>query len=365
MHAIIGSGFGGLEKVAMSIISGLDADFYERYLLCISSPTLLGEEYNGTGAKLIMLNYGRGKHYSLPFKLHEIVKKNAIDILHMHDFNPFFYCTLGTLANRSVRRVYTEHSGIYASKKRHLKCVRIFSGFTDAMVMVSRDLKRYYEDRLGVKPKKLQVIYNGIDYKEPPNSFDPEGIRKSIGIAREDLIIGTTGRLIEQKGLKYLIDAAPAIVREFPSVKFVIVGDGRLRETLESMVQDMKLTNHFRFLGYRKDVHALLSIFDVYALPSLWEGLPLVILEAMFCRKAIVASRVGGVPEILGENERGLLVEPGNSEELAREIVKLLKDEEMRKAIGRKSFDHVKENFTVEKMVQNYDRLYRTLVERN
>lgn len=361
MHAIIGSGFGGLEKVAMNIINGLDRDIYERYLLCISSPTLLGDEYKDSSAKLITLNYGRGKHFSLPFKIQEIVKKNKINILHMHDFNPYFYCTLGTILNKSVKRVYTEHSGIYTCKKRHIKCIKMLYGFTDALVMVSGDLKKYYEDKIGINGKKLHVIYNGIHFEQPSDSFDPENIKKNIGIEKGDLIIGTACRLIEQKGLKYLINAAPMIVKEFPSVKFLIVGDGRLKETLESMVRDMKLVNYFRFLGYRKDVNELLNIFDVYTLPSLWEGLPLGVLEAMFCKKAIVASRVGGVPELIEDHATGILVDPDDSKQLGHMIVKLLKDENLRKILGQRAFEYCQHNFTIEKMINEYDGVYKNL----
>ncbi len=364
MHAIIGNNFGGLERVAVNIIAGLDRAAFEPYLVCIGRPDFMVEEFRRLDAGLIVLGYGRGKHLGLPFHLFEIARKYEIDILHTHDFLPFFYGTSATLPLRSLARVYTEHSGILSCQGRHLKLTRFLSPFTSAMIMVSGALKKFYEDKVGVSGDELKVIYNGIEFSETCDGSGEDSLKESFGLRPGELVIGTAVRLIEQKGLKFLIEAAPKILSQVPNAKFLIVGDGRLRNELECQSRELNLEKNLLFLGYRKDVHRILRLFDVYVLPSLWEGCPLGILEAMFCGIPIVATRVGGVPEIIENGLRGILVQEGDSTQLADAVIRLLQDRQLRMDLGERGFQYVREKFSAREMVRNYELLYRSVVNR-
>ncbi|MFX0197534.1 MAG: glycosyltransferase family 4 protein, partial [Candidatus Hodarchaeota archaeon] len=211
-----------------------------------------------------------------------------------------------------------------------------------------------------VLPQKTMTIQYGVD----TGKFYPirgRTIRDELGISKEARVLGTVARFTEQKGHQYLIDAAPKIVSAFPDVYFVFVGDGPLRSELHFKVHQLGLDSQVLFLGFRSDVRDLLNAFDVFVLPSLYEGLPNVVLEAMACGKPVIATEVDGTPEAVVQGETGILVPTQDSEALANAIIELLGDRRKVEEMGRRGRERVEMKFSLDSEINKFVELYERL----
>jgi glycosyltransferase involved in cell wall biosynthesis len=210
---------------------------------------------------------------------------------------------------------------------------------------------------VGIKKENIVTIPNGIDIKSFSVKLDKKKKIKELGLKSGSPIVGTVSRLHEPtKGIKILLEAFNIVQSEVNS-QLLIVGSGKDEKFLKKMAEDMGIKA--LFLGERTDISDILQIMDVFVLPSLSEGFPVVILEAMAAGIPIVASRVGGLKEVVVDRETGFLVEPGNPNELAKNIKKLLENEETRKNFAKAGSNRVKENFPIEKTLDRIESLWK------
>jgi glycosyltransferase involved in cell wall biosynthesis len=213
-----------------------------------------------------------------------------------------------------------------------------------------------------VRPRRLTQIDNGID----PEAFSPQrpddALRSSLGIASDDVVVGTVGRLAPLKGLEVLVEAAAGVVAQVPRAKLMFIGDGPLRQRLEHLASERGLQRRVVFTGARDDVPRLLSLLEVFVLPSLAEGQPMALLEAMSAAKAVVATRVGDVPKMVEGGECGIVIPPGDPAALTDAVVSLLRDEGRRSELARKARQTVLAKFTLQVMAERYQSLYRSLI---
>jgi glycosyltransferase involved in cell wall biosynthesis len=172
-------------------------------------------------------------------------------------------------------------------------------------------------------------------------------------------IIGAIGRLAPQKGLQYLLRAAPEVLRDNPNALFVLVGDGPERQTLEAEAKCLGIQGSVCFLGVREDIPELLASLDVLAMPSLSEGLPMALLEAMASAKAVVASRVGAIPHVIQDRVNGIMLSPGDVSGLATALLDVLKYRELRMALGQEARETVESRFSAPSMAKCYLEVYR------
>ena len=206
-------------------------------------------------------------------------------------------------------------------------------------------------------------IRNGIRIAE----LHPEGgrrIRTELGIAENIPIVGIVGRLSPQKDYPTFLKAAAEVLRAVPEAVFLIAGDGSLRHELEKLAAGLTIESRVRFLGYRTDILDVVSTFDVFVLSSLWEGLPLAVLEAMALEKPVVATSVPGTAEAVVDGESGYLVPLKDSPVLAQKTVELLRDPEKSRKMGKAGRRRVVDYFDLGRMVDEHERLYRRLLER-
>jgi glycosyltransferase involved in cell wall biosynthesis len=207
--------------------------------------------------------------------------------------------------------------------------------------------------------EKFATIHSGIDLAHFRSVLvDPAIKRKELGLPPEGPIVGTVGRLVPIKGLQWLLKAAPGVLADFPQACFVIIGDGPLLGELRQLTATLGIGLHVVFVGAREDVPECLAALDLFVLPSLNEGMGRVLLEAMAVGCPVVATRVGGIPDIVADGTTGLLVPPRDDRALAEAILTLLRDRSRRAAYGEAARRHVDGRFDVETMVRNIERLY-------
>ena len=238
---------------------------------------------------------------------------------------------------------------------------RLASKWFAVSVAVSEAIRRKVMDERHVPSHKAVTIHYGVD----PQRFRPgqsHSLRKELGLGKKQKILGTVARLTTQKGHCYLIEAAPRIVEAYPEAHFVFAGDGPLRSELESQTRRVGLEDHVHFLGFRSDVRELMNDFDVFILPSLWEGLPNVVLEVMACGKPVVATSVDGTPEAVVHGQTGLLVPPRDTVALASAVIDILADGRKLKTMGMRGRKRVEETFSLKKQIDAFVNLYEKLV---
>jgi glycosyltransferase involved in cell wall biosynthesis len=231
--------------------------------------------------------------------------------------------------------------------------------FAHTMVAVSERVRQIAVEEEGVRPDRVQVILNGIDPIRPPKVGVLDQLKADLGIQPGNFIYLTVGRLTLQKGHTYLLEAVPRVLESFPKdTLFLIAGDGHQREILAAKTRRLGLEDQVRFLGLRADVHELLWLADVFVLPSLWEGLPLALLEAMSVGLPVVASRVEGVDGVISDGKNGYLVPPKDVQALAEALVKIREHQKTRQVFGRRNAALVQRDFTIDRMCSHYKELF-------
>jgi glycosyltransferase involved in cell wall biosynthesis len=237
---------------------------------------------------------------------------------------------------------------------------RFYWPAVDAAIAVSDGVRRFSVDVEHAAPAGVRTIRLGID--EPEAGADPAALRAELGIAASDRVVGMVGRLVEQKGFVFGLEAFARVADRFPNCRLVVAGDGPLRRVLERHAQGLGVSARVLFLGWRPDAAALMSAFDVLLVPSLWEGFGFVILEGMQRGLPIVASAVGGVPEVVADGTTGLLTQPRDVAGIGRALAELLADDPHRQRLGRLARERAREHFSAQRMVADTIELYNGLV---
>lgn len=228
------------------------------------------------------------------------------------------------------------------------------------VIAVSSSLKIILEELYGTN--KVVQIHNGINLEKIKLSQDREQLRTALGIGTSDEVIGTVGRLTPVKGHHVLLRAANSLVRRRKNIKVLVVGDGPLMPEMRALAQDLGIEREVVLAGQRHDVYDLVNCMDVFALPSVHEGIPMVLLEALALKRPVVASRVGGIPEVMKHGISGLLVSPGSVPELEEGIEMLLRDKSYGSQLGQAGRARVEEEFSATIMATRTARLYASLV---
>lgn len=289
--------------------------------------------------------------------LGQLFKQRSIDVVHSHEFGMAVY---GGVASAISRRphVITMHGGrYYDSNSRRRAALRWALRFSRAGVAVSRATRAHIEESLGLPSGSLHVVYNGMHFDPGDRSL----VRAELGLADDALLIVAIGNLYEVKGHAYLIRALKRLGSvSVGSPHLAIAGRGEEEGALRSLTTELGIDDRVHFLGFRDDVKDILAAADVYAMPSLSEGHPLALLEAMFARKAIIASAVGGIPEVVSSGETAVLVPPGDSEALAAALPELLANSKLRTRLAEAAHRHAQSRFSVQAMAEEYERIYAT-----
>ncbi len=291
-------------------------------------------------------------------ELARMLRELRVDVVHSHEFTMAVYG--GAAASwLGVPHVVTMHGNesVMDAWRRRL-ALRWSWKRSRAYVAVSSHTRAEMETRLGLPDGAIHVIPNGV----PIRPGERELTRRKLGVEDDDVLILTVGNLRRRKGHAVLLNALAELQRAGCAApwQLAIAGDGRQRENLTRLTAELGITDRVQLLGHRDDIPDLQAAADIYAMPSYWEGMPLAILEAMIVGKSIVASRVGGIPEMLREGDSGLLVPAGDPRELAGALRQLIEDPARRERLGTAARSHAEAEFHVAVMADRYEHLYRS-----
>ena len=357
---------GGGQKNLLSLARSLDKTRFE-VAVCSCDNGPLVDELRKDGIEHFPIPFSKKINLKIVRKIAKFQKSKRFDIIHTHGGVSGFYGRLAACRCRIPVIIHTLH-GIHYLHYRNalLKCFfvlleRYFSRFTDALIFVSNADKQKGQKYKLAPGKKMHMIENGIDFSGLSLRANQIENGHDFGITSAQPIVGTVARLHRQKGLSYLIKAAKKLSQAYPKVKVMIVGEGPQRHKLERLSKSLDLLDTVQFLGERKDVIRIFSLFDVFVLPSLWEGLPYVLMEASALGKPIVATDVDGVREVIRNKETGILVPSRNPEKLAEAVIKLLHEKDFALKLGEKAKKSIPPKFSLSRMVEQTQDLYMKL----
>lgn len=297
-----------------------------------------------------------------------LMKSKGVQVVHAHSYKAGLVGRVAAGMAGGPAVVLTVHSSVFQDSRPQWKkslfalSESLLAGFTGRIITVSRDLGREMASLGKISPEKIITIYNGISPGQFHREPDREHLRRATGIAAQKMVVGTVARLAPQKGVENFIRAAAMVAQEFDGAAFLVIGDGPLRGELERKSAGLGLGGRLFFAGERQDVPLIMPCLDVFVLASLTEGMPVTVLEALSARRPVVATRVGGVPEIITDGVDGRLVDPGDVPGLAAAVLELLGDRDKSGRLGKEGGALVDRRFTVEEMAVRTERVYMELV---
>jgi len=360
--------FGGPEKQIIEHLKRLNPKLFQGVLASF-------REW-GEANELLEMAAAQGlTHYSIPmhgpfdfraqFHLNRIIRSEGIDILVVHHYKA---CVMGWWAGRKFRIPVLAYSRGYTAENRKMafyyclerKVLKHVSGVVAVSAGQGKRLRDY-----GIRPANFWVVHNAISVNCSPNedsSAQRAKVLAGLHIPLNTKIIVTAGRLSPEKGHRYLVEAIPKVYSEKNDTFFVFCGDGPMAEKIRQQAKDLGVLHRCRFVGFRRDLAEIFSVMDLMVLPSLSEGLPNVVLEAFAASKPVVASDIGGVPEVVEEGISGYLAPPGRPEPLARAILKMLGDPAKMQSMGAAGYERVRREFTFEAQTEKLEAIYRQMI---
>lgn len=354
---------GGLQRVALDLAIGLDRLGHEAHICSLRGPGPLQQEIRDRGIRLWTMPWPeKGADRLMFIKLRRLVLNQRYDVIHTHNTHAFLDGGLAALLAGVPARIHTDHARAFPDSWKYMAAERMMAMGYHKVVGVSRDTAENLRRHEGIPDRKLAVIRNGIDgawYRAERDRLDQAHLRRAAGLDGFSTVIGLGVRLEEQKGITHLLEAMPAVLARLPRLGLAIAGTGSLEADLKSRAESLGVSGNVRFLGAYPQLTAFYPLLDAFVLPSIWEGLPLCLLEAMSLSLPIVATSVGGVPDLLEHGRSALLVPPADPAALASAILGLLNDPGRARALGeagRRAFD---ERYDSAVMVRAYLDLYR------
>lgn len=349
---------GGLENLVVNLLGKLDRKKYNLSLCTLSTKGPLEDDINEMGLPVYRLQKREGIDCPLYLRLARLLRDKNIGIIHTHNPAPWFYAVIaGKLAGVKVS-VHTEHSHLFFEQKKMMLAEKLLSRLTDVVISDSQKVTRFLIDKQGVDAKKIVTIFNGIDLGMFQTKIDVEEKKRELGIREGSLVIGNVARLEPVKNHQYLLDVFRHVTEQLPQAVLVIAGGGSQLKDLKRKVLEWGIVDKVYFLGTRGDIPELIKTFDVFALTSKSEGMPLSLLEAMACGKAVVATDVGGNPEVVVDGVTGFLLPLNDTHRLSEALISLLKNAELSKKMGMAGYKRAKELFSLETMVKRYEDVY-------
>ncbi len=366
-YIIDGLGMGGAERLMIPIFQHLDRNLFTPRICVLQSKgdNPLAEDIRALGVSVDELSISRLRDLDAIPRLRNYLREHRMALVHTQlEFSNI----LGNIAAKTLRlpSVCTVHvlpsDEARAKSKLHQQAEWLaLRQFCDRVLTVSEETRQSYVVRSGIPARKLTALYNGIDlspYLRLDSDLVRDSVREEFRIPRDALLIVTVAVLRPPKGIDRMIQAMPAVLDALPNAYYLIVGDGTHRQELEKETKRLNLSERVVFAGMQKDIPRFLVASDLFVLPTLTEALPTVLAEAMAARLPIVASAVGGIPEMVTDGANGFLVPPSQPSELSRTCLAILSSEPMRRKMGEIGWQVVNQKFKIENQVRKLEQIY-------
>lgn len=361
-HIVYSLGTGGLENGLVHLINRIPPDRYRHAVVCLTESGPFAQRIVRPGVEVISLGGGQGHDFRLYWKLWRVLRSLGPTIVHTRNLATleaqipaFFLPGVKTIHGVHGRDIFD----LEGRNRRYNLLRKMLRPLVGRYITVSRDLRDWLIRAIGVPPGKVVQIYNGVDHERFAPGPVPARLAPAGFLPEGALVIGTVGRLAGVKDQASLLEAFQRLVSRHPApLRLVIAGDGPLRPSLEAQARKLGIASQVWITGDRNDVPEILRLFDLFALPSLGEGISNTILEAMASGLPIVATRVGGNPELVTEGENGLLVPSGDPAALAAALARLLGDPALRVAMGKAGRQRIETTFSWNRAVAGYLAVY-------
>ena len=391
LYAITKLELGGAQKQLLSLISHLDKQRYIPSLITAPNGLLIKNALSIEDLRLTRLRFLERpinplKDLLTLCQIYSFIKKNKIDIVHTHSSKAGILGRWAAVLARAKFIIHTVHGWSFNEYqnfflRKIIICLeRLTALITDKLIVVSEhDLQKGLDNHIGNRDKYRLIRY-GIDYSEFIK--DDRNLREQLGIGVHDLVVGMVSCFKPQKSPQDFIRLTLLVNKIlhrlysvknrdsqnnpqfYNQVRFILVGDGILRKKIERLIFRFNLGRQVILTGWREDISRILSVMDIFVLTSLWEGLPISVLEAMVASLPVVATNTGGIAEVVREGKTGYLVLPGDMKTMAERVAFLLTDKDLRSQIGQNAKDHLVSDFFLENMVKNTEDLYQALIKR-
>jgi glycosyltransferase involved in cell wall biosynthesis len=358
-----GSRMHGVKRLFAWMIPRFDASRFTVSLVSLRKKDLSEETLESFGVDITYLHKSKFDPATLPALL-KVIDRKQIDILHLHGYGA---TTFGRLAG-AIRRIPTilhEHANLTDTPWFQKAADAALEPFTDIGIAVSQSTADFVIKARKLPPDKVKVVYLGVpldEFSRPRSAEEIAAARAELGIEPGQFAAGTVTRLHDSKGNSYLVDAARLVLNDRPGARFYLVGEGPLLEPLQQQARALGLGDRFVFAGFAKDVARIVSAFDISVFPSLWEGTPLTVFEALAMGKPIVATDADGLLDVLTHNRDALIVPKRDAPALAAAIVRTIDDAALRERLGAGARTTGRQ-YDIAAFVSKMERLYTLLHE--
>ncbi len=366
-HVVLSLDVGGLERNVLNQVREGQSLGQEVSVVCVTQPGVLASQVESLGGRLFCLHKRPGIKLATIVQMRNVFWALKPDIVHTHQIGTLFYAgpAVASLRRARTRVVHTEHGREpYATSVRRRWLGRLAGLHAQRFFCLTHDMAAELIKQRIVPKSKVRVIDNGIDIDRFREQGDPDALRRSLRIPPDSPVIGSVGRLVEVKRHDVLLRSFAEVVRAVPDAHLVIVGGGPLEDELLALACRLDLESRVHLVGQQAEAWKFLYIMDCFALTSRSEGMPQAVLESAIAGLPIVATRVGGLPELIEDGRTGILIEPNDSAVLTRALLTVLRAPDKARAMGRAARQRVESRFHVRRMAQVYHQHFLELLGR-
>jgi len=354
---------GGAEMLAARLARQLRGACQFRFV-CLDELGTLGEALRGEGFPVDVLERSSGLDWGCAWRLARLLRRAQVDVIHAHQYTPFFYAMMARQLYRRAPIMFTEHGRHFPDypRRKRIWFNRLMLGRRDRVIGVGKAVGDALTANEGIPAPRVEVIYNGIDTDAfAGRGDDRNALRRELGLGADDFVAILVARLDYLKDHATAVRTIERVAPSVPQARLVLAGEGPERAKIESLVRELGLGEHVRFLGLRKDVARLLPVADVFLLTSISEGIPLTVIEAMAAGLPVVSTRVGGLTEVVEEGVTGLLAAAGDDRALAKHLHDLAHDPALCRRLGQRGRLRACERFSESQMHARYLHVYREM----
>jgi len=362
-HVALTLDVGGLERNIINQIRQSHLTGEQVSVICLERDGALADTARELGATVISANKQPGLHPTIIFRLRSILKELQPDIIHTHQIGPLFYIALAACLPRAQSRggysiapiVHTEHGREPYPDSRKLRILGRFAAKrAQIFYCLTQDMADHVVASRITTRDKIRLIHNGIDFSAYTTGHDTRPIRDALNIPHDAPVIGTIGRLTEIKRQDVLLRAFAIVREKFTSAHLLLIGDGELRSDLQSLASQLDIADRVHFAGYQQQTAPYMQAMNLFALTSRSEGMPQSILEAAVAGIPVIASNVGGIPEVIHHDRTGLLFPVADHAALARHLLDLLNDPNRARTLASSAQHFVESRFAIQRMAREY-----------